>query len=189
MATTTPIVIKLDDGTTEPMTPPAELGAAFAAVIAEVLTWDDARRAASEDLWEAWLPDDPNAHMEWDERGDQVTVDLHDAGLGWSCAFGDPDPDGDARPESGPYVDTLRDHKMYAVAYVAEAVLARDLGLIARDTFDYLTAWWVAAGLPLPDPRPGYAFAADAIEIKARARHLYHTRYDVAGWPMAPVTG
>jgi hypothetical protein len=179
---TTAVVIELEDGVTHPMTPPAELGEAFAAVIATALSLSPADRVEIEQKQIDSIPDGEDAY--W-RLTDEIHETLEDAGLAWSCQFGEPDHPA----EAGPYIDTLRDHDMTGASYVAAAVLARDLGLIVEADFAAVTAWWVAAGLPLPPPSTvtGAGFAADAAQVKQNAADLSSNRYRMAGWPKSAV--
>lgn len=183
------LVIDLDDGRTAPMTPPDTLGEAFAAVIAETLSWDSDRRAALSDRHAA-AEDEPG----FMEASDRVDANLYRAGLAWSCQFGD---EGEP-PEAGPYIDTLREEWSRGAADVAAAVLARDLRLITEPDFTTLTGWWTAAGLPLPDA--GYtalrlAHAGDSAvlwaenqdDVERNAAELDSERYRIPGWPMPAV--
>lgn len=175
--TNTTLVITLDDGTTAPMTPPRELGEAFAAIITEALSWDEQKRnninaIADDDL------------IDLTDEIDIVNFALIEADLGWSCTFGDSDDD-DALAAL-PYVTTLSDKWSEGAAAVASAVLARDLGLVSEMTFNAITGWWLAAGLTLPEP---YAHAPEwAIDLSHalnRAKVINHQRYGTQGWPLA----
>jgi hypothetical protein len=200
------ITIDLGDGRTAPMTPPAELGGAFAAVIAEALSWDDARRAEIEGIYRAA---EEQAHAArngetvvdscgryrpagdgLDAAADRIEVTVDDL-FGWSCQFGEPeDPDEPASPEAGPYIDTLRGNDMSGAAVVAAAVLARDLHLVTEADFNTATGWWVAAGLPLPPARPtpgASIFADDADDVAQNAADLRSNEYRITGWPIAAV--
>ncbi len=184
------LVIDLEDGRTAPMTPPDTLGAAFAAVIAETLSWDNDRRAAISDLHAA--AEDEPGYTEVSDRADET---LTRAGLAWSFQFGE---EGEP-PESSPYIDTLREEWSRGAADVAAAVLARDLRLITEADFTTLTAWWTAAGLPLPEA--GYTalrlaflgddavlWAEDQDDVARNADELAFERYRIPGWPMPAVS-
>lgn len=171
------ITIDLGDGRTAPMTPPPALGAAFFAVVAEALGWDDTRQAEAD----AALDTISDTHV-FQAAAERIGEALSDADLDWSCQFGS-----EGEPEAGPYIDTLHENQLGGVGYVAAAVLARDLAVVTETDFQTVTGWWVAAGLPLPGPRPGASFAADEDEVTKRAMAVRYARGNVPGWPLAAV--
>jgi hypothetical protein len=129
------IAIDLGDGRTVPLSPPAELGVAFSAVIAQASTWDTMYRDEVGRRYAAVGNDD-----DFDEASDRVAETLTEYDdLGWSCRFGT--GSGDEHVEAGPYIDTLYEVSG-AAAEIATAVLARDLGLVTEADFQTLTAWW-----------------------------------------------
>ncbi len=83
-AVNTIIVIRLADGRTLPMTPPAELGAAFAAVIADAVSWTPERRLQIDDVYEYALFGDTDEGWvdTYDAASDRIEAALGDAGLG-----------------------------------------------------------------------------------------------------------
>lgn len=177
------ITIELGDGTSVPMDPPAALGAGFAAVIAEALTWTVERRQEVENILDTVLGDDTSAY---DQAVDRIDEALRLARLDWSCAFGEPG----ALPEAGPYLDTLNEHHMDAASAVAAAVLARDLRIVTEADFNTVAGWWIAAGLPLPRVESTtIRWATDADQVAAHARELDRDSYRVPGWPLAAVAG
>ncbi len=183
----TTVTIDLGHGRTVPLTPPEELGMAFAAVVAEALSWDPGRRIALEALSAG-----SRGSTLYTEAADRVSSALSHAGLAWSQDFG---TEG-AEVEAGPYIDTLAGHGMAAAAGVAAAVLARDLRLITPDDFVAVTTWWTTAGLPLPDA--GYyvtrsdddttVWATGPDEVLRTAHELRRERYRVPGWPTGAVS-
>ncbi len=179
------ITIELGDGTQHPMTPPPALGAGFAAVIAEALTWTPEHREEVENKLDAVL--DANGTGEaYDQAAERIVDALRLARLDWSCAFGEPD----ALPEAGPYLDTLNEHHMDAASAVAAAVLARDLRIITEADFNTVAGWWIAAGLPLPRvDSTTIRWATDADQVDQYARELHRDAYRVPGWPLAAAAG
>lgn len=171
------LTIDIGDGRTAPMTPdPAVFGHAFAEVVATAVAWDDRRRAEVNEVYDAAYDLDGYA-----EAAVRVEDLVQMSALGdWSCQFGEPGE----QPEAGPYIDTLTRHVSEGAGYVAQAVLARDLGFITEATFTAVTAWWVAAGLPSPEPRPGFTFAGSEDEASTLARRFHYSRED-AGWPLS----
>ncbi len=173
------IVIEFGDGRTAPMTPPEALGAAFAAVIDQALTWPPEQRDTLNERWLAGPVTDDEL-----DACQRIEDALRASGVGdWSPAFGQPC----APAEAGPYIDTLRLRWSEGAAAVAEAVLARDLGLVTADDFAAATRWWIARSLPLPPARSGARFAADAEHVEDNAAHIRNRRDHVAGWPLTAV--
>jgi hypothetical protein len=182
----TTILIDMGDGTTAPMTPPGDLGDAFAAIIAEALSWDEAHRTAMNARYTA-----ATAAVGFVDAVGRIFTVLSRAGLFWSGEFGEDN----MPPEAGPYIDTLCRKWSVGAAEVAAAVLARDLRLVTEADFTTITGWWTAAGLKLPDP--GYSamrlqgihddtivYAADPAEADRHAKHLVDDRYRIPGWPL-----
>ena len=176
---TTAITIDLGEGKTAPMTPPPVLGAAFAAVVSEALSWDGARTANVDAAFGAVVNDD-----DFDNASYLLGEAFEAAALGWSCQFGEPNEPA----EAGPYTETLADAGRSGASTVASAVLARDLGILTETNFTILTGWWIGAGLSLPRPSACATFAKDEDEAQTRASELGYARYHVDGWPLAAVT-
>lgn len=183
MATPT-IMIDLGEYGTRPLPDvPPELGPGLAAVIREVVSWNDAKRAQVSDLCE-----DEFRNRGMYERpfppSDRLEEVLGDGGsdIGtWSCQDGAPD-----EPiRAGAWLDALC---RWNVDEVARAVLARDFNLITKDDFDVLTKWWTDAGLPMPEPRIGAYWPADEAEAVLTAEALRNAAYETPGWPLAAVT-
>jgi hypothetical protein len=175
------VTIELGDGRTVPMTPPPQLGAAFAAVIATALAW--------EDTWTNTLNGYHSDVVAMHRAGyggasRRIDAALRAAGLEWSCQFTEPD----SEPEAFPYINTLAQQVSQGAADVAAAVLARDLRLVTCGDFAVVTDWWIAAGQPLPRAALEGVWANDPAEIKVQQRKLCNTRWKVAGWPLTAVT-
>lgn len=174
----TTVMIDLEGGRTASMTPPQELGAAFAHVIATALAWNSQEAAAFNNYHDNVRA---TCRAGYDRAVELIGEALREAGLEWSCQFGEPGSD----PEAFPYIDTLAQQVSPGAANVAAAVLARDLRLVARVDFGVVTGWWIAAGQPMPQYEGVWSYDPD--EIERQQRKLYYTRGKVAGWPMAAV--
>lgn len=163
---------------------PPELGPGLAAIVTTALSWDDAERQRVNTLVNAELD-----RRQVDNDGaasDRLEDVLGESGscIGtWSCqdgAAGEP-------IHAGPWLDTIAYSALPDVAEVAAAVLARDFGLITAEDFAVLTAWWTAAGLPLPDPRPGARWPATIEDAERNAEALRNAEFEIPGWPLAAV--
>jgi hypothetical protein len=178
----TNILIDLGDDTSRPLTPtPEALGAGFAAIVAEAASWSIERRREVNDQYDA--RDYSDAYLDATERIDEA-LGVNGSGIGiWPCTFG-----GKGEPDwAGPYIETVGDEISFGAGEVAAAVIARDFGLVTEANFQIVTAWWVAAGLPLPPARNGAHFAADETEVKDNAGDLRSNEHRIVGWPLAAV--
>lgn len=171
-----PIELAWDEPAQVHTPPPNALGQGFAQFIDHLVDCAaDTIRDAGNDLpWDAVFTDAADRLVEA-IKASRVGVD--------SCAFNN---DGRAF-YAGPFTSAVGTIYGGAARVVAEAVVARDLGLIVEADFRTLTGWWVAAGFPLPPARVNAQFADDDDKVDELVRALRASEHRVENWPLAAV--